>query len=1259
MVANYGKPSRSGGLKLFAAVLVGVFAAGLFNPASAQQTSMEKHRARVGNSPFNLNAGPNAALQANLVQCGIDYEGNVCTNIFNSPTGGGGFWPTGTTNQYIFNSGLQIAGINGGDAGPWARDTVGAYFFDARGTQPHGASLSDVYNSLNPADVASWPDAAIARDTSLFNPDLVGPNGIVSVSDQDSWVQYWDGDPNRISGRSHPMGIRVEQRSMAFNAPSGAEHTIFFIYKFTNVTNDPAFQIPNEDKFKVQLPDAGWTIDNIYAAFAMDPDITSVPTANFSTGILPFNMGVAYEGDFATGDFNFAARSDLYAPPFFVGPGFVGVKYLKSPIDPTTGREVGLTLFSNTTNGGTFPDPQGVKQLFRYLKGDVSSAAGDPTCTIPNSIQRRLCALVQDPADTRFFQASGPFSLPAGQSAVIVVAYTHAAPVLAPGYTPGTVVRPGIPSVTPGVGPDTIRTVERIAGLIRIPADAVATDASGATFIDESKLRVGRDVVPGSVIANGIVARTIFENKFLLPRPPESPVASLVPGNNQVTVVWQPSATEEAGDPYYAIASDPNSPLYNPNYRKFDVEGYRIYRATGLSGGFEMIAQFDKTGTSFIDYTGELDPEFVPEEGTPYAGPVEHDLVGDIKQFYVGGRIRDAVTGAVIETRSESITLEDTGVPFAFVDRSVRNGVTYRYVVTAFDVNSLLSGAISLESPRTAQFVTPRAEPTNMALAAFTSELNGDDGQPLDPNAPVPTIDPETGVFSGPSPATNGIEATFGPLVQRLLPAFTLTATVDSIVADGTGSCQVGTNWQGVCWRMYLTYDRDGTKTSSSTVGFTPVWGTSGTGEPATTTFPLGGAPVPADPAGAEQFGLPPNFPGFIASLSGTFGPHLFQSGTEGQYNRRIGACNAAGIACDSVMHGGSRWFNGTAETAPDPTTYVRHGQLTGVDTIVSFVNHTPRAAGSTAISPMSTALQTFAYAMHPYWRAADVQITWGDGGAVTSVRDVTHNVDVPFSTTSRASWGFLNTDQNGNAMIDWDDFMYLETVRDLCGVNGFCAGSGLGTVDGDEPAAVLENVARLVDISTQDTQVPGVTSTGKGVALYINGERYVFQMAQLPASGTVWTLRTYAGEVRTASSTGLDATGYTFEPALRPPTVPGLKVTFSSERASALEGEPDLKRIHTVPDPYYVRSAFELGPSNKALRFVNLPNKAIIRIYSLNGTLVRVLSHDDPLGGAETQWDLRNRNNQFVASGVYFYVVETESGKTHTGKFTVVQFAR
>jgi hypothetical protein len=62
-----------------------------------------------------------------------------------------------------------------------------------------------------------------------------------------------------------------------------------------------------------------------------------------------------------------------------------------------------------------------------------------------------------------------------------------------------------------------------------------------------------------------------------------------------------------------------------------------------------------------------------------------------------------------------------------------------------------------------------------------------------------------------------------------------------------------------------------------------------------------------------------------------------------------------------------------------------------------------------------------------------------------------------------------------------------------------------------------------------------------------------------------------------------------------------------------------------------------------------------------MSGVLVDVVNHDDPAGGGRAPWDLRNRSNQFVASGVYFYHVSTPEGKSRVGKFTVVNsgFAR
>ena len=72
----------------------------------------------------------------------------------------------------------------------------------------------------------------------------------------------------------------------------------------------------------------------------------------------------------------------------------------------------------------------------------------------------------------------------------------------------------------------------------------------------------------------------------------------------------------------------------------------------------------------------------------------------------------------------------------------------------------------------------------------------------------------------------------------------------------------------------------------------------------------------------------------------------------------------------------------------------------------------------------------------------------------------------------------------------------------------------------------------------------------------------------------------------------------------------------------------------------------------------MNLPPRCLIRIYSVSGVLVQVVAHNDPAGSGEETWNLRNRNNQFVASGVYFYHLEAPDGKTRIGRFTVVNFA-
>jgi hypothetical protein len=464
-----------------------------------------------------------------------------------------------------------------------------------------------------------------------------------------------------------------------------------------------------------------------------------------------------------------------------------------------------------------------------------------------------------------------------------------------------------------------------------------------------------------------------------------------------------------------------------------------------------------------------------------------------------------------------------------------------------------------------------------------------------------------------------------------------------------------------------MTFERDGVKSSSVRPGYTPAW--IAFGEPIQVDHPIGSGTVQPDPAVVAQFGLPSAFPGFVANVVGTFAQSIMYSQMEGHTNRRAltNSTIFSGFATgERHVPGGSRWFSGANETVTDPTAMIKVGRLTGVDSVWAPIHHTPTTPGGSSY-PSSTHMQCFPYAASAFGRAADVKFTWGAAGAVTSVVDVTHNTPVIFKPTAQVSYGFLNTDANGNGVIDWQDFDYIDNVGPVLAGIGFC---DLAAQNG---GVALENAPVLNDVSFSGTCAhndgfcgasTAMPAQGKGFGLYINGERFIFAMTggTLPATGQVWTLRTYTGLVRAPTGAQTDdPSSYSFRGDLVPrqPMVTGLTFNAVAPQGTGPVGEPTLTNVHTVPDPYYVRSAFELGPSNKALRFVNLPPQAIIRIYTLNGTLVRVLEHNDPLGGAEAQWDLRNRNNQFVASGVYFYVVEAAGGKKFTGKFTVVQFAR
>ena len=80
----------------------------------------------------------------------------------------------------------------------------------------------------------------------------------------------------------------------------------------------------------------------------------------------------------------------------------------------------------------------------------------------------------------------------------------------------------------------------------------------------------------------------------------------------------------------------------------------------------------------------------------------------------------------------------------------------------------------------------------------------------------------------------------------------------------------------------------------------------------------------------------------------------------------------------------------------------------------------------------------------------------------------------------------------------------------------------------------------------------------------------------------------------------------------------------------------------------------WEVDRFNRRMAFTHLPSTCTIDIYTLSGDHVVKLHHDDQSGQAF--WDLKNKDGQNIAYGLYVYVVKADGGKKKIGKFLVIK---
>jgi flagellar hook assembly protein FlgD len=94
---------------------------------------------------------------------------------------------------------------------------------------------------------------------------------------------------------------------------------------------------------------------------------------------------------------------------------------------------------------------------------------------------------------------------------------------------------------------------------------------------------------------------------------------------------------------------------------------------------------------------------------------------------------------------------------------------------------------------------------------------------------------------------------------------------------------------------------------------------------------------------------------------------------------------------------------------------------------------------------------------------------------------------------------------------------------------------------------------------------------------------------------------------------------------------------------------------IMMAPVPWAPESSkASRGNFTDGISFINVPSEGEILIYTISGQLVRHIEFKNNTTGRE-RWYGKNDNDEYVASGVYLWVLKSSQG-TKTGKLIILR---
>ena len=363
-------------------------------------------------SPPGPRVSSTVQLNANNWEIWIDNRGRHTVPLpGNQP---GGFWPKGSGRNYLFGGGIWV-GILNHTSKPDTQVTWGYNPNSGQAefcpTTPDGDETkyldpgARVYLSTKPNDVLAWPE----KDSS-------GSNKILSL--QDSWTKFSDVNPIYMLAGDLPIGVEVKRVTYAWPYP-GYSDIVYFLFWVKNVTS--------------RTTGGARTLTDVILGNNMDCDIGNESLTNANDLLFLDNTTYysAIRGDSITR--NLAVQYQLADESGWGirAPYYVGFRFFKGPIN-NTGQTLHITseptIGYNQWNRDVLPgEPLGMS-AFQIFTIDVDPANAWArytelsgryyrTPTVYNAYQKDIFG----PADKRFVQCSGPFTLAPDSVAPLVV----------------------------------------------------------------------------------------------------------------------------------------------------------------------------------------------------------------------------------------------------------------------------------------------------------------------------------------------------------------------------------------------------------------------------------------------------------------------------------------------------------------------------------------------------------------------------------------------------------------------------------------------------------------------------------------------------------------------------------------------------------------------------------------------------------------------------------------------------------------------